>query len=99
MATGAGKGRPLNSFVSFHFQMLTDKNLAIAAIRLSEAYLIGLNLVLAEVQQNCSDAEFQAFRRAVGLSMGKVDLELLDPLYKAHPELEPEGHKLDPNES
>jgi hypothetical protein len=79
--------------------MLTDKNLAIAAVRLSEAFIIGMNLLLAEVQQKCSDAEFQAFRRAVGLSMGKIEIEVIDPLYKIHPELEPEAHKLDPNES
>jgi hypothetical protein len=33
--------------------------------------------------------EFKAYRRAVGGVMGEIVLEILNPLYKAHPSLKP----------
>ena len=79
--------------------MLKDKELATAALRLGEAFIIGMNRMLKQVKVSCSDEEYEAFRRAVGLSIGPVDMRLMDPLYRAHPELMPEGYELGPNES
>jgi hypothetical protein len=43
------------------------------------------------VQENCPGDEFFKYRRAVGSIMGEILLDLLRPLYSAHPTLRPPG--------
>lgn len=44
---------------------------------------------VALVRDRCSQDEFQTYRRAVGKVMGEILLEVLNPLYRAHPNLKP----------
>jgi len=37
----------------------------------------------------CEDEDFQIYRSAVGEIMGAILLEVLNPLYRTHPELKP----------
>lgn len=49
-----------------------------------------LNEVLFLAQERCPEAEFLTLRRAVGQVLGELLLSVLNPLYRAHPELKPE---------
>ncbi|WP_266183194.1 hypothetical protein [Dyella humicola] len=44
---------------------------------------------VAEVQNNCSNEEFVAYRKAIGRVMGDMLLEVMNPIYTAHPEIKP----------
>jgi hypothetical protein len=44
---------------------------------------------LAHVEATCSPEEFATYRRAVGKVKGELLLEVLTPLYTAHPDLKP----------
>jgi hypothetical protein len=44
---------------------------------------------VARAKKVCSEAEFLAYREAVGEVMGKTFDQLLLPIFAAHPELKP----------
>jgi hypothetical protein len=46
---------------------------------------------VAKVNKTCSPEEDSNYRRAVGKIMGRILLEVLNPLYAEHPSLKPEG--------
>ena len=48
-----------------------------------------LNETIILVQDNCSDDEFIEYRKAAGFVMGYIYTDVLRPIYKQHPELEP----------
>ena len=41
------------------------------------------------VRDTCDDAEFESYRRNVGNVMGLILTEILNPIYKEHPDLKP----------
>lgn len=41
------------------------------------------------VRDNCSPEEFRMYRTAIGKVMGEILLEVLNPLYKLHPDIKP----------
>ena len=41
------------------------------------------------VKDQCSDAEFQAYRKAAGIILGVILTEALNPIFKVHPEVAP----------
>jgi hypothetical protein len=54
---------------------------ALVAVRaLSEA--------LSACENRCSPEEYQQIKRGVGLSMGRIETELLGVIYAAYPELD-----------
>ena len=48
---------------------------------------------VALVQDNCSEAEFCAYRQAVGKLMGTMLLDIMNPVFDKYPELKPEQLK------
>lgn len=46
---------------------------------------------VAQVQHSCPPDEFQRYRRAVGIVMGEILLQVMNPLYAQHPEIKPKG--------
>ncbi|GLQ47513.1 hypothetical protein GCM10007862_25640 [Dyella lipolytica] len=50
-----------------------------------------LDLSVALVQEKCGEEELRVYRRAVGKALGDIYLEIMIPLYQAHPELTPPG--------
>jgi hypothetical protein len=46
-----------------------------------------------EVGDSCSDEEFSRYRQAVGNIMGTILLDVLNPIYAAHPRLKPKQLK------
>ncbi len=45
------------------------------------------------VQGRCPEPEFQAYRKAAGRVMGYLFTDVLNPIYREHPELEPASLK------
>ena len=50
-----------------------------------------INESILLVQQKCSHEEFKAYRLAAAKVMGEMLLEVMNPLYREHPDLKPEG--------
>jgi hypothetical protein len=48
---------------------------------------------VALVKENCSEDELKTYRRAVGTIMAEMLFQVMNPLYKRHPGLKPEGLK------
>lgn len=48
-----------------------------------------LDTSVALVRERCSQVELEAYRLAVGRIMGDMLLEVMNPLYKIHPNLRP----------
>lgn len=59
-----------------------------------------LNDSVAYVRDNCSQEEFEAYRRSIGKIMGTILIEIENPIFKQHPSLMPDGlggpNKIDP---
>jgi hypothetical protein len=49
-----------------------------------------LDAQLAKLQSQCSDDEFQQYRRGFGYVLGYMLTEIMNPIYAEHPELKPE---------
>lgn len=41
------------------------------------------------VMETCDQAEFEAYRNAVGQIMGTMLVDIMSPIYREHPELKP----------
>ena len=71
--------------------MITSKELATDVCAAGELFIEALGLALRRAQSSCPPDEYEKFTEAVGLIIAKVDFDLLWPIYKKHPELEPES--------
>jgi hypothetical protein len=47
-----------------------------------------LTRALQECRGRCSADDYERIRKGVGLSVGKIQTELLDVIYSAHPDLD-----------
>ncbi len=56
-------------------------------------YYAKLDASVQLVQDRCSIDEFKKYRKAMGLIMGHMTTEVMMPLYKKHPDLEPISFK------
>jgi hypothetical protein len=52
-----------------------------------------LDASIADVQASCPLPEFEMYRREVAQIMGRMLLDLMNPLYDEHPEIKPKGLK------
>lgn len=73
--------------------MISDPDRARAVSTAAEAFLRELSLALELVRTTGSAEEFERLKRAVGEVVGTLEVDLLWPLYKQHPSLEPENLK------
>lgn len=73
--------------------MIADRQQAVAVSKAAEEFIRQLSLALKAAEANSSNEEFERLRRAVGQVIGTLETDLLWPLYKRHPELEPENLK------
>lgn len=48
-----------------------------------------LNETIWKAKRGCAPDEYEKFRRAVGVVMGELFAEVVNPLYYEHPSLEP----------
>jgi hypothetical protein len=68
-----------------------DKATAAAVSRSLEDAIARLTETLSLAERQMSADEFAEFKRHVGLAIGRISHDLLDPLYAAYPELAPPG--------
>jgi hypothetical protein len=84
-------------FVLAHSDLLqrgpVDQEVAHQISSLMLEYFAKLNASVQLVQERCSDEEFKDYRRAIGLILGEMTTEVMMPLYRKHPELEPPEFK------
>ena len=52
-----------------------------------------INESISFVKRECSAQEFEAYRKASAKVMGYILLEVLNPIYAAHPDMKPKGLK------
>lgn len=69
---------------------MTRHDAAAIAVPL-EAAISQLSLALKEAKARIDPQAFEQFKHAIGLHIGKLSFELLDPIYSEHPELAPPG--------
>jgi hypothetical protein len=61
------------------------------AVKIKERALAAvaqLDAIVSDVRGQCSDEDFQAIKRGVGLSIGKIITDLLEPVLQQHPEID-----------
>ena len=73
--------------------MISDRQRAVAVSNAAEEFIRQLSLALKAVQSSGSSVEFERLRKAIGQVVGTLETDLLWPLYKQYPELEPENLK------
>lgn len=69
--------------------MIQEKDVAKEISQLMIEYGSKLDASVAMVQKKCSAEEFSAYRKAVAQLMGTMLLDIMNPLYEAHPDLKP----------
>ena len=69
--------------------MIKDEETARQVIAALDEASSVINESIRLVQNRCSNDEFAAYRRAAGFVMGYLYTDVLAPLYKQHPSLEP----------
>jgi hypothetical protein len=71
--------------------MVSDKQIALKiSDRAIEVNRL-LNEIVSLAQGGCSPEELSALKLAVGRMLGELLVEIVNPLYQAHPELKPNG--------
>jgi hypothetical protein len=69
--------------------MIEKQEVAAGISQLMVEFLARLDASVAQIKNECSAAEFETYRTAVGKIMGEMVLEVMNPLYQRHPELKP----------
>jgi hypothetical protein len=65
-----------------------DKTVAMEVKRHGMDAIRSLSDALNACENRCSPEEYEQIKRGVGLSMGRIDTELLGVIYAAYPELD-----------
>jgi hypothetical protein len=68
-----------------------ERAAAEAITELLEGAIARLSESLLHAQRALPSSEFGAFQQSVGLAIGRLSHELLDPIYAEHPDLAPPG--------
>jgi hypothetical protein len=71
--------------------MISDPTSAESVSKAAENFLRELSLAFESARTSCSAEEFERLKVAVGNVVGTLEADLLWPLYKLHPRLEPEN--------
>jgi len=73
--------------------MISDPSSARSVATAAEAFIQELSIALRVAQSTAKPEELEKLKRAIGMVIGSMEVELLWPLYKQHPSLEPENLK------
>ncbi len=69
--------------------MISDEQIAYQISQLMLDIGSKLDESVLMVKEQCSEEEFQAYRRAIGGIMGAILLDVMNPIYKEHPLTKP----------
>jgi hypothetical protein len=73
--------------------MIADRQRAVAVSKAAEEFIKQLSLTLKAAQSSGSTQDVERLRKSIGEVVGTLEMALLWPLYKQHPDLEPENLK------
>jgi hypothetical protein len=73
--------------------MITNSTSALAVSKAAEQFIQELSRSLELSRATDSPTDFERLKQAVGSVVGTLEVDLLWPLYKQHPDLEPENLK------
>ena len=73
--------------------MITDKTIARELSDMALDMAAKLDASVARVQEACSEKEPHAYRRAVGVIMDELLVQIMGPIYKIHPAIRPKELK------
>jgi hypothetical protein len=68
-----------------------DRHDATAIATPLEAAITQLSLAFREAQARLDPQALEIFKRSIGMHIGQLSYELLDPIYAEHPDLAPPG--------
>lgn len=69
--------------------MISDPQIATQISRLMLDIFRQVDESLALVRERCPPEEVAAYQKATGLVAGPIVMDVLEPLYRRHPELKP----------
>lgn len=67
---------------------MIERQCAIEVIELGLEAISKLSRVLHAIHGHCTDEEYELLKRGIGLSIGKIQTEILDFIYVAYPDLD-----------
>ena len=67
---------------------MVEKETALLIQKRSMSIVADLHNFLLEIRFQCTDEDFQMIKRGVGLSIGRILTEILEPIYRQHPEID-----------
>ena len=70
-----------------------DRQVAEEIVALMRECSDKFNCSVQRVKDSCTEQEFLDYRKAIGAMMGGMYFDILWPIFKEHPELEPETMK------
>ncbi len=73
--------------------MIPDPTSAQAVSKAAEHFLGELSRAFEAARSSATPEEFERLKQVVGVVVGTLEVDLLWPLYKQHPNLEPENLK------
>lgn len=75
--------------------MIKDKKICEHIISEMNNCAVSLDQTIRMVQEQCSQDEFEKYRKAAGFVLGYIYTDVLRPIYRDHPDLEPSDLKID----
>ena len=73
--------------------MIADRQHAVAVSQAAEEFIKQLSLALKAAQSTGSAQDVERLKKSIGEVIGTLEMALLWPLYKQHPDLEPKNLK------
>jgi len=70
--------------------MLSNKGTAAEVEKIMRDCSATLNESIRRVMETCPDEEFKAYRLVIGQIMGAIYLDVMRPIHRRYPDLEPE---------
>ena len=71
--------------------MVRSKELATTLSAAGERFVEALSECLSSAKSSSTPEEYERFKRAIGSVVGTLEIDLLWPLYREHPDLEPKN--------
>jgi hypothetical protein len=70
--------------------MLSNKDTAAEVEKMMRQCSATLNESVRRVMETCPDEEFKAYRRVIAQMMGSIYLDVMQPIHRRYPDLEPD---------
>jgi hypothetical protein len=68
--------------------LMIDKQCATEIRDLALKSIMNLSQILQVIRGRCTEQEYEKLKKGVGLSVGKIQIDILDVVYITHPDLD-----------